>query len=112
MKRFWLPATIVLLVYAPFSWLLFIDYSHTSYWWHWVRAWPVLPGFLGMMLGRRIGIESTLGETVAMGVTTAIGLTVCILIARRGRWWAAAVVTALTIWGVWIGLASHAIFRA
>jgi hypothetical protein len=33
-------------LYAPFSWLLLIDYGWGDYRWQWLRLWPILPGFL------------------------------------------------------------------
>ncbi len=112
MKRLTAPLIIILLAYAPFLWLLVIDYPHTDYWWSWVRSWPVLPGLPALLISRPLGIESAFGEVLAMGVATAIGLAVLLVLSRRGPWWFAATSTATVVYGIWIALASHAVFVA
>jgi len=112
MKRAIGPAIVVALTYLPFSWLLFMDYPHSEYWWSWVRSWPVLPGLPALLVARPLGLESVLAETLAMGIATALWLAILIVFAQKGVWWRVAAVTTATIYGVWLGLASHAVFVA
>lgn len=37
---------MIVVLYAPYAWLLTIDYLWSSYRWSWIRMWPVLPGLL------------------------------------------------------------------
>ena len=104
--------TILVLVYAPFGWLLFSGESYSSYWWHWVSAWPVLPGIPALLIARPLGMESHWQEILAMGIPTAAIITLGILLANRGICWFIGVCIVLAIYGVWIGLASRSVFLA
>lgn len=44
---------VLLAVYLPYAWLLWIDYPWNSYRWSWIKIWPLLPGIVGSaFLGR------------------------------------------------------------
>jgi hypothetical protein len=52
-RRHWLIALALTLccLYAPFGWLLWMDYPWNGYRLLWIRLWPLLPGFVpGTML--------------------------------------------------------------
>jgi len=74
-------AWIAICLYAPFAWVLLIDYPWNGYQWMWVKMLPVLPGFL-------IGIAFHPHDAamfVAMGVATLAMLVAGTLLGRRGR---------------------------
>ena len=37
---------VLFCLYAPYAWLVLIDYPWDSYRWQWIKMWPVLPGIL------------------------------------------------------------------
>ena len=96
----------------PFCWLLVADYPWSEYRWFWVIRWPVLPGLGVLPLVRPLGVETTAGETIAMGLMTLALATIATGLARRSRCWLVGVCSVLAIYGVWMLFASHAVFRA
>jgi hypothetical protein len=112
MKRAICPLLILAMTYLPFSWLLFIDYPHTEYWWSWVRSWPVLPGLPALLVARPLGLESSLAEVLAMGVAASCWITTLIILTRTNIWLRVTAFAAATIYGIWIAMASHAVFVA
>jgi len=90
-------ALIAACLYAPFSWLLVIDYGWSPYRWGWLKMWPVLPGFLpgaiwlhgndeleffawgattlSLLLGLSwLGTRGTVGLTAALLVALAVSI--------------------------------------
>ena len=67
-------AVVGLCLYAPFSWLLLIDYPWGSgYRIFWLKLWPILPGFLaGFLPGPLLFHRHLPYEFHTMGVTTVI----------------------------------------
>src|SRR5690606_29121263 len=51
----WMVSVLVmaLAIYAPFSWLILIDYPWNDYRWQWVIRWPALPMLMPAALLRR-----------------------------------------------------------
>ena len=37
---------VLVCLYAPYAWLVLIDYPWDGYRWHWIKMWLVLPGIL------------------------------------------------------------------
>jgi hypothetical protein len=111
-RRWFRPIIVLVLIYAPFGWLLWTSESNSDYWWHWVSAWPVLPGMPALLLVRPLGMESHWQEILAMGIPTAVLIAASMLITRRGWCWAIGVFVVLTVYGVFIGLASRSVFLA
>ena len=67
-------AVVALCLYAPFSWLLLIDYPwRGGYRIFWLKLWPILPGFLaGFLPGPLLFHRHLPYEFHTMGVTTLI----------------------------------------
>ncbi len=83
----------LLALYSPYSWLLFADYPWSSYRWHWIGMWPVLPGLLPAHLMARQFSDAV--EYVAMGVITAAVLGVAVWLGSRG--WRRLVVVSVVV---------------
>ncbi len=78
----WLSSvgTVVICLYAPFSWVLWINYPRIS--WFWLRLWPILPGFVPGMLSSypdRILMFPT------MGLAALVLLVALTWLGARGR---------------------------
>jgi hypothetical protein len=103
----WSLAASLFSIYSPYCWLLFTDYPWSSYRWHWVRMWPVLPGlFPAHLLARKY---SSPVEYVIMGLITAAVLSVAVLLGSRGLRWlvvTAALIFLLSVLNSW--MAYHA----
>jgi hypothetical protein len=73
---------VALCLYAPFAWLLCIDYGWGSYRLHWLNMWPILPGIaVGMLLHPWEVIEY-----VVMGITTLVLLVGLTWLGRGSKW--------------------------
>jgi hypothetical protein len=89
-RRRWLisMAIMTIVLYAPYSWLLLIEYPWNEYRWFWIRMWPGLPLLLpGSLLSRRlfdVDVDEGIGLVVliAMGVSLMLGLS---WLGTRGR---------------------------
>ena len=109
--RTWQVAALVLLVlWMPYCWLVFIDYPWSDYRWFWIERWPVLPGLPSMLVVRPLGIESSGTETLMMGCMTALLAFVAVVAARRSHRWLIGTLTVLAAYGVFMCFASHAVF--
>jgi len=88
-RRRWLIAFLVvaIIMYAPHAWLLFIDHPWDEHHWLWMRLWPILPG-----------LPATLLELFTW-------------IASRGKPALVAVIILVTPPSIYLGLASHSLFR-
>lgn len=68
-------------LYAPYAWILFLDYPWSNYRLMWLKAWPVLPG-----LGVGLFVRGFKSQLAAMGVVTAaIGFAIWLIVQRRER---------------------------
>ncbi len=99
---------VLLCLYAPFSWLLFIDYPRSAYRWYWLAMWPVLPGFLA---GVKFHSSEPLELTV-MGLATAVAIGLLTYVGTLGVWGrVASIVLALAI-SVPTAMMSYLVFRS
>jgi hypothetical protein len=100
---------VLLLLWLPFCWLLFVDSAWSDYRWFWIIRWPGLPA---LWLVRPLGIESTGLETVVMGAATLLMATLSVLVGQRSRAGLLEVCVALALWGSWVFFASKAMYLA
>ena len=98
-------------LYAPYAWILFVDYRWNDYRLFWLAAWPVLPGLVVGLFVR----GSTPVTMAAMGAFTGAVVYATWLIVRLGRrrrWIVIAVATvvlALSILNAWF---AYLVFRS
>ncbi len=109
-RRGWLLALAIMAfaMYAPFSWLLFIDYPWNDYHWLWLRMWPILPGLPATILLRFVTHDRLpdWGEFVCMGIFAFAALLLFAWLGTRGKWWlimTAIIVLALSCYNGWVG---------
>ncbi len=77
--RIVLPVLLVC-VYAPYSWLLWIDYPWNEYRLTWLAQWPLLPGLVPGLL-----ISSGVGIMVFAGMFTVAFVVALVLFGTRSR---------------------------
>jgi hypothetical protein len=113
-RRRWFISLAVMacVLYAPFSWLLWIEYPWSAYHWLWFRMWPILPGLPSTILLRSLGMRwPDWVEMIVMGLLTALLLLILTWLGSRGRWWliiTALIALALSCYNGWIG---HILFN-
>jgi len=77
-RRRWIVAlaSLLLVLYAPYSWLLWIDYPWSEYRWLWIKLWPGLPMMLPVsIIGRRwLGFEPDEGCGLLLTIGMSVGL--------------------------------------
>lgn len=81
------PARILLVLvclYAPYSWLVLMNYPWNGYRWHWVKMWPVLPGIL-VHVNQTIHLLPDWIGYLIMGVVTGLIVTLITMLAARSR---------------------------
>ena len=82
------PLARILLVlgclYAPYAWLVLIDYPWNSYRWHWIKMWPVLPGILVHVSQTIHLLPDWIGYLILGAVTCGMVALITIL-ATRGK---------------------------
>ena len=95
--------------YAPYAWLLGMDYPWSEYRWLWFKMWPILPG----LLPRFVVPHTTPAEGLAiMAATTVLALGLALWSGRRsgrGLLITSAVLLTLSLLNSW---AAYHIFRA
>ena len=114
-RRRWLRAFLIVgfIMYVPHAWLVFIDYPWNDQRWLWMALWPLLPGLPATLL-TRMHIARDLpewAEFALMGALAAMMLLTCTWIASRDRRALIVVVALLTPLAIYLGIASHALFR-
>ncbi len=77
-------ATVAIALYAPFAWLIQLDFTSNSYHYQWLRIWPILPGFLAGVPLKRVYDDA--GLFVGSGIATAILLILLTIIGTRFRY--------------------------
>ncbi len=81
-----LPKTIgilLLVLYTPYSWLLFKDWPWSSHHWGWIKSWLGLPAMMPRtQLWNQYEFET---EVLLMHIATAVMLVVLTLVARRSK---------------------------
>jgi hypothetical protein len=100
-------AVMACAMYAPFSWLLWIDYPWSGYHWLWLRMGPILPGLPATILLRIFGWRMPESiEMLCMVAFTALALLLFTWLGSRSRRWlivTAIVVFALSCYNGWVG---------
>jgi hypothetical protein len=118
MPKRWVLGLVLLVIYAPYCWLIFMDYPWDSYRWQWMRMWPVLPGFVIYFLTAvcvpRSWLPQWTGASlyVLASVLTVLFLTGVIfglLRLRRGFW---PVVAGVFVLSCLFGLIAYSLMRA
>jgi hypothetical protein len=82
-------AVMVIVYYAPYSWLLVVDEPWNEYRWLWIKFWPGLPMMLPChLLARRLGFELNEAPGLTLLIATGLGaLLLLIWLGARRRWW-------------------------
>ena len=114
----WAAGVALLLVYAPYSWLVIIDHPWNAELWHWIKMWPVLPGVVTVFLSVPVLPRSWRPPwTEVSFYLSASLLTVLILAAvamglnrSRGALWP--VIAGVCVVSCFMGWAAYAMFRA
>ena len=89
-RRKWLVAALVMFVvmYAPYCWLLFMDYPWSDYRWSWIMMWPGLPVLVpAHAMGRWLSFAE-LNSPAGVVLLDALGIVLWLMltwIASRGR---------------------------
>src|SRR6516225_8583185 len=82
------PIARVLLVlvclYAPYAWLVLIDYSWDGYRWLWIKLWLVLPGILVPLIQPIHRLPDWMGFII-MGVVTCGIVALSTVFAARSK---------------------------
>ncbi len=114
-RRRWLVAMVVVafILYAPQSWLLWVDYPWSEHRLHWLRLSPLLPGLPAVLLLRlqfNLQLPNWV-DYVVMAVCVVAMLLLFTWLASRSRWWFIGVTMLLIPPSIYLGLLTHAIFR-
>jgi hypothetical protein len=72
-------------LYAPYSWLVLIDYPWDGYRWLWIKMWLVLPGILVLVNQTIHLLPDWIGFLLMGTVTCGIVALITILAARSRR---------------------------
>lgn len=115
MRRRWLLAMIVvgIVMYAPHSWLLWMDYPWNEHRMHWLRLAPLLPGLPAALLLRlqtNIALPEW-AEYSCMAICTIVMLVLFSWLASRSRRWFISTLLLLIPPAIYLGVLTHAIFR-
>jgi hypothetical protein len=82
------PIARILLVfvctYAPYAWLVLIDYPWDTYRWLWIKMWLLLPGIL-VLLTRAINLLPDWMAFLIMGAVTCGIVAVSAVLAARSK---------------------------
>lgn len=113
----WLVMSLVM--YAPYGWLLSMDYPWSDYRWHWIRMWPALPLFLvasafrvGKLSRQLLHIE--FDGPVAIAALSALSLLLLYGLVRlgaRGWRWLIPAALVLLIFSIFNSLGLYGAFR-
>src|SRR5271166_617486 len=83
------PLARILLVlgclYAPYGWLVLIDYPWNSYRWQWIKMWLVLPGILVLVSQTIHLLPDWIGFLIMGAVSCGIVVLSTVLAARSKR---------------------------
>lgn len=109
-RRRWLhsAAVIAFAMYAPFSWVLWIDEPWNSQRWLWIRIWPILPGISPTaLINSAAHVRMSDGVMfLLMGAITLAALLQFSWLGSRGKRWlviTATIVFALSCCNAWVG---------
>jgi hypothetical protein len=84
---------VLVCLYAPYAWLILIDYPWNSYRWLWIKMWPVLPGIL-VLTSRAIRLLPDWIGYLVMGAVTC-GIVFKITLSAARGWQSAVIVSVL-----------------
>ena len=76
---------VLVCLYAPYAWLILIDYPWDSYRWLWIKLWLVLPGILIHLIQAIHLLPDWIGFLIMGAVTCGIVLLSTVLAARSKR---------------------------
>jgi hypothetical protein len=76
---------VLVCLYAPYAWLVLIDYPWDSYRWLWLKMWLVLPGILVRLIPAIHLLPDWMGFLIMGAVTCGIVLLSTVLAARSKR---------------------------
>lgn len=114
--RRWLLSAFIMFIalYAPYAWLLVIDYPWSDYRWQWIQSWLALPLLLPATLASRVVEFEVLG-TVSIIVMSALSLSLLWLLtslAARSRWTLLILAIVVLTLSVFNALGAYNAFRA
>jgi hypothetical protein len=75
---------VMVCLYAPYSWLVLIDYPWDAYRWLWIKLWLVLPGIL-VLLSRTIHLLPDWMRLLIMGAVASGIVALSTVIAARSK---------------------------
>ena len=76
---------VLVCLYAPYAWLVLIDYPWDSYRWLWIKMWLVLPGILVHLIQAIHLLPDWMGFLIMGAVTCGIVALSTVLAARSKR---------------------------
>ena len=76
---------VLVCLYAPYAWLVLIDYPWDSYRWLWIKMWLVLPGILVHLSQTIHLLPDWMGFLIMGAVTCGIVVLSTVLAARSKR---------------------------
>jgi hypothetical protein len=77
-------ALVLVCLYAPYAWLVLIDYPWNCYRWLWIKLWLVLPGIL-VLLSRTIHLLPDWMGFLIMGAVICVIVAVSTVLAVRSK---------------------------
>jgi hypothetical protein len=75
---------VLVCLYAPYAWLVLIDYPWDGYRWLWIKLWLVIPGIL-VLLNRGIHLLPGWAGFLIMGLVACGIVVLCTVLAARSK---------------------------
>jgi hypothetical protein len=75
---------VLVCLYAPYAWLVLIDYPWDGYRWLWIKLWLVLPGILVPFIQPIHRLPDWMGFII-MGVVTCVIVALSTVLAARSK---------------------------
>jgi hypothetical protein len=85
---------VLVCLYAPYAWLVLIDYPWDSYRWLWIKMWLVLPGILVHLIQAIHLLPDWMGFLIMGAVTCGIVALSTVLAARSKK---SAIITSIIV---------------
>lgn len=113
-KRWLLTAGILfILTYAPYGWLVTMDYQWSEYRWFWIKSWLALPLFLpGFYFRSFTGIE--FDEPLPLAIMTALNLLIILGLGRlamRDWLWFISIAALIVLFSIFNSFGTYHLFR-
>lgn len=103
---------VALLLWAPYSWLLFlIEFPMRDYPLHWLKMWPILPGLLFPMILRSIHVREETLLYPSAGLVTALLAAAAYRLSGHGRVGFIATAVGLAAYGAFMGSLTYGLYR-